>query len=534
MNKEKKELDIFDTLNYSAEMVEKWGKSKLPSGETLAEKFTLDGIPFWDILSPELACYHIPVALASEVQYGSILSRVRPYLSRSKDICLDLFRNLKNTQGCSTWPNETTFLCLGFSKLIYRDVLQPVAGQLAKQPNCRVVSLSDQPWHNTNQYSRHDIFYQTIWQHWNQKVRDSANKLQKKFNYMERELYASNILADIICDTGKCTWNDFKNIFIWIFRARLPRLIQQAVVAKHILEHHHPKLVISPDVADPRTRIYGSLCKKMDIQYLVVQFGLTGSEGVEWRFFSSDKAAVWGESAKEAIMGILQDKISEEQIVITGSPRYDSLVNVSEYEVKEKRKRLGLSEKKSLVLLASTYSNKSLDNYSDPELLKSMKRSIFEAADKAEGISLIVKPHPFENVRQTRTLADKYKNIIFVSRKSDIRDLIKVCDAFISFGSTATIDALVADKLTICPIFPGWKFSTLFKNSGTVLIPESKEDIMNIFKTISDGSYVETKAKFDLARHIFLKRIVYRTDGQATARATALALKMVRIGEKND
>jgi hypothetical protein len=104
--------------------------------------------------------------------------------------------------------------------------------------------------------------------------------------------------------------------------------------------------------------------------------------------------------------------------------------------------------------------------------------------------------------------------------------LTKICDAFISFGSTATIDALIADKLTICPIFPGWVFSDLFKNCGATLVPESDEEIISIFRMIANGSYHNIKARLEPARQDFLKRCVYRTDGMATARVEALALKL--------
>jgi hypothetical protein len=73
-----------------------------------------------------------------------------------------------------------------------------------------------------------------------------------------------------------------------------------------------------------------------------------------------------------------------------------------------------------------------------------MKTAIFEAAKKTRGIVLVIKPHTQENVGQTRALVGDAENIIFAERDSDIRHLIMTCDAFISFGSTATIDALIA------------------------------------------------------------------------------------------
>ena len=50
----------------------------------------------------------------------------------------------------------------------------------------------------------------------------------------------------------------------------------------------------------------------------------------------------------------------------------------------------------------------------------------------------------YDSVRETRSLAGRYKNTIFVSHKSDIWELTWICDAFISFGSTEKTDALIS------------------------------------------------------------------------------------------
>jgi hypothetical protein len=523
MNEDKPVLNVIDTLNYSASLVEKFGKYKLPNGETLAATLTVEGIPFWDVFSAEFAHSHIPRVLASDASSESIMNRIRPCLSRLKYMARDFVRHRHNTHGCSTWPTGQTVLCLGFTNQMYRDVLQPVVARLAMRKDYHVVVLSDQHWLDVKLSSAEDCKYQTVWQHWNEQVGKQVSKLQKSIYQTEVDLQLSNALSYIIPDTDRHLLTNFKNLFNWFFRVYLPFIVPQAVVARHILENHHPALVIASDTADSRTRVYAVLCRLMSIPCMDVQFGLTGDEGIEWRFLAADCVAVWGDTSKEAM---LKQKVPEERIIITGSPRHDCLVNLSKSEVKSKRAILGVPEKSAMVVMASTYYLKTHDKYSDPKILRAMKHAVFEAADKTPQIFLIVKPHPVENVRETRALLGKSQNIIFVERQSDIRELTKICDAFISFGSTATIDALIADKLTICPIFPGWVFSDLFKNCGATLVPESDEEIISIFRMIANGSYHNIKARLEPARQDFLKRCVYRTDGMATARVEALALKL--------
>ncbi|MFA4934065.1 MAG: CDP-glycerol glycerophosphotransferase family protein [Candidatus Omnitrophota bacterium] len=528
MTKDKSMLNVIDTLNYSASLVEEFGKFNLSNGKTLSTTLTVEGIQFWDVFSAEFAHSHIPTVLASDISSKDMMQRIRPGLIRFKHGLRNLIRHRHNTHGCSSWPIGKTLLCLGFTNQMYRDVLRPVVSRLVMHKDCNIVVLGDQNRFDKKLSSFENCRYQTLWQHWGEQIGGQVSKLQKSIYQIEINLRLSNALLNAVPDNDRHLVRNFKNLFNRFFRVYLPLIIPHAVVARHILEKHRPAMVINSDTADPRTRIYTLLCRLMGIPCMDIQFGLAGDEGIEWRFLTADRVAVWGDVSKEAM---LKQKVSSERIIITGSPRHDFLVNLSNSEVKSKRAMLRVPEENAMVVLASTYHLKTHDKYSNPEFLRSMKCAIFQAADKTPGISLVVKPHPVENVRQTRALAKKYKNIIFVSQKSDIRELIRICDAFISFGSTATIDALIAGKLTICPVFPGWVFSDIFKDSGAVLIPESCQEIINIFRMIADGSEANTKVKLESARQDFLKRYAYQADGMAAARVEALALKMAGSGK---
>ena len=91
--------------------------------------------------------------------------------------------------------------------------------------------------------------------------------------------------------------------------------------------------------------------------------------------------------------------------------------------------------------------------------------------------SLKVKPHPHEDVRKIVQLAGNTNSISFLKSSGDIRKDIPDCSVFISFGSTATFDALLQNKLIICPYFKGWQFSKLFVKSKVCLFPKNRERI---------------------------------------------------------
>ncbi len=146
----------------------------------------------------------------------------------------------------------------------------------------------------------------------------------------------------------------------------------------------------------------------MGMPYLDVQFGPAEDEGIEWSFFLADKLTVWGETSRQAM---LRHGIPEEKIVTIGSSRHDCLVNVPEAGVKEMRAKMGVPEKSVMVLLASSYQLKTYNDYSNSELLRSMKRAVFGTADNSLGICLVVKSQPSENVRETSSFAGKNKKL---------------------------------------------------------------------------------------------------------------------------
>ena len=64
-------------------------------------------------------------------------------------------------------------------------------------------------------------------------------------------------------------------------------------------------------------------------------------------------------------------------------------------------------------------------------------------------------------------------------------------------------DALISGKLIICPVFPGWIWSDLFKNTGATLVPTSAAEIGNISINCERLRHEATKAKLEPARQIF-------------------------------
>lgn len=518
-NKARSISNVIERLNYAADLVEYLACFKLDNGKTISENLTIEGICFWEIFAAELAHIHIPQVLLSNSSTDNFWHRIKLKLIKVKYRLRNFIQNKYSTEGCRNWPEDNTVLCLAFTNRMYVDILHSLIDHLVIRNLASVTVMEDKKLPAVKGSPVERAVYQNLWQHWGDDMKGEVAKLNKSIKKIKVHLELPRILSNILAKEHQYLVPNFIELFDRFFNSYLPLAVPCVVVARHILTKHRPSIVLTTDTADSRTRIFTSLCSRMGIPCMDIQFGLAGDEAVEWRFLLADYAAVWGDSSKEAM---LKQKVHPDRIRLIGSPRYDLLINNDNGYLCEERKQLGIPESNAVILLASTYHFKST-NHADINILHSMQSAISNAAAKTPGITLIVKPHPHEDVRETRKIFRNSSNIIIAQKNLDIKNLIRICDAFISFGSTATIDALIAGKFTICPIFEGWLFSSdIFKESGATFVPETSAKIDSIFKAIANGTYLRMMEDLESARQNFINKYVYKPDGHASSRIAAL------------
>lgn len=514
---------IFD-LEQSVSITKKWGAFKLPNGKTLDQHFTLNDISFWEIMSPYIALYEVPQVLSNRGIRTTALNYFRPNLALAKRNVLNRIKSSKVRSNIyNAWPEDSVFLFLGFSGYMYRDVLAPVAEYLIREKGRSCLMLHDGAENQIITTSTMNT--QSIWKYRDKEIEVKIKSLQKQIKTAVREFQEMNVYHEMINDGDYKLWPKMKNAFNWLFSFHFPLMASHVIIARYLLARYPVALIFSPDLPDPRVRVYALLSRQLNIPLFEVQFGPNGDEGVEWRFNIADRIATWGNHTYQKL---LSHGVSSDIISITGSPRHDYWAEkVSNLEILEMRKLIDIPESVTVILCASTYQQKEYDVQSDPGLLISMKKAVFEAANQIDGLVLVVKPHPLENVDEIKKFIGKLKNIVVVDSKMDIRLLIKTCDAFVGFGTTATIDALIANKLIICPSFPGWIWSDTFVESNATIVPRTPGEIVSAFRKVVDGYCEDVIVQLEFARHKFLEELAFKCDGRASARIGLMAIELV-------
>lgn len=426
------------------------------------------------------------------------------------------------------WPAEPACLLLGFSGYMYRDVLEPVRRYLDKDLKMKCVVLSDDGRFQQSAVKLSGDDIQSIWSHWNSPVSADEKKAYSKLREVLKEVRIEHLLPALDSNEQQTIWPRLEPTFKWLWMVYLPSLIPYLVLAKHILKAHPNAVIISPDQADPRIRLFCAIGRLYGIPCLEVQFGVCGMESVEWQFFACDRLAVWGNTARQVVS---DHGVPARCITVSGSPRYDSLANSSREQLVNVKARLGISAGNAMVLFAShpspAYYKDSGNSTGKP---RSIQQVVFQAADRLPGMTLVVKPHPLENMLETKKLAEGYKNIIFVDKSEDIRELTKACDVYITLGSTATMDALVGRKLVIYPSFPGFVWwDDMYLKNNVAVVAKSEEELIDKLKEAVGERGGAMLDEMEPARQRFLSDFIHHTDGRAAMRIAMLAKEMAGL-----
>jgi len=269
---------------------------------------------------------------------------------------------------------------------------------------------------------------------------------------------------------------------------RIPKYLAAAI---HILKIVKPSAIISIDVADPRNRVFTLLANKLSVPVIQVQAGNINQECIEWSFCSDDLMLSHGPQTKPQLAKLGFD-IS--RVVETGSAKLEKVKNTSLCEEISLNSRFMIDRSVSVLLFLTSY----VDLFETQVELSNQKRlyneiyfAVVSEVSKKKNLSLVIKPHPLEKPKQLayhNEIASKYKNIFVADKLDNTSEMIVASDGVISYGSTASLDALVLGKPVICPKFEDFLLNEYFNKSDAVLIPKDAKELSNILDIISSGN----------------------------------------------
>ena len=497
-----------DRLWLAANLAKKWGQASVSTEGTLAETLSVGGISLWEASAVDFARLYLPTLLDRDFQFRGLLHQFRSRGSTAKHNLL-VHREIRRWVRNSVPLTTAQPLFLGSTEYIYRDVLWPVVLEYGRGQDATTI-YDSVVWRPAA--PAFEGIFESTWQHWLPAVKKRAADFRASVRSLQRGLMGSSEFRKVFFQDGENVWPWMERILTRMFEVHWPRLARHIAISEHVMASSKPSVVVSGDVADPWTRVFCFQARRVGIPSVQVQFGLCGPDSTEWQFCAADRLLVWGEQS--ANMMELHG-VSRRRMSITGSARHDSscVQSVSSQQV-------GLPHGKVAVLFASVYYLASYDPNSTAAVIEQIKTSIIEAAISTPEIFLMIKPHPREDGDALLRLVGNRKNITVLDPATDIREFIGLAQVFITFGSTSTVDALIANKLTVCPLFGEWCWTDLqmYANSGATVVVRTAAEIRVLFSRIGAGHVPQMIKALAAARQEFLIKWTNHADGQSARR----------------
>ena len=256
-------------------------------------------------------------------------------------------------------------------------------------------------------------------------------------------------------------------------------------------------------------RICSVLAKRTGTKSLVVQHGIFKSvvEGDWVNGFApvvSDKIAVWGEMFKDSL---INHKVPKTKIVVTGSPRFDTLF-LNKFDKASYKKEIGVEPDEKIFVLITSFA------FNQEELKTVLEKSI-EALEKIPKSRLIIKIHPMETIAKYH---EYVKGKVMVLQYTNLHELLNASEAVIIHSSTVGLEAMILGKPVIC-FGKKIPLNSIFSTCDAVLRASNGKELTKAINNIVEKKEIKSLEK---KMKNFVSKACFRTDGLSSERLISL------------
>ena len=317
------------------------------------------------------------------------------------------------------------------------------------------------------------------------KINSDLNQFKNELN----SLFEKNFIFEELFSIQEFSlWPSIKNSFIDICNSRLPESLKRISLLENFFNSFKLSVILewAETGQEEKEILFMSNQKKIPSVMLQHAIITTSPYWIPFARFIADfpdklmssKQAVWGKKQKEYALNFDH---KNENIFVSGSPRFDSLFN------NEKK-----FDSKGIILFAPVGTSTVSVEYSNSssfENFNNFVRQICEVMKNFPDKKLIVKPHPGmsanSNVNSIQNLINEIDPNIKITFSTNITKLINECDVLITTNnSTIALESIILGKPTISLQTESWALDEPISKSGAILAVSKLEDIEPCLKKI--------------------------------------------------
>ena len=254
---------------------------------------------------------------------------------------------------------------------------------------------------------------------------------------------------------------------------------------------------------------------KKNIPVVIIQHGV-GIDQVDPALIGKTKLAVFGEYF---LQNLVQDHdVDPEAVSVVGPLVFEGIekFKVDKEKIKDSRN----------VLLATSPLVEDRDI--EEKIYFRKFNIILQKIAPTKGLFLTIKLHPREKYlkryRQMLSQAGIKGTVIQEINRGEFYRLIKECDSFVNFGSTAALEAMIINRpIVTIDLFDGkWGYSDIVMKSGATIKVRYDGDLQ---KAVEDS--FKDDAKLKKKREEFVRRLCYKVDGKEAERICEVVRGMI-------
>ncbi len=299
---------------------------------------------------------------------------------------------------------------------------------------------------------------------------------------------------------------------------QLPWAVRSYEEMARALEAIRPAIAVLYAESSGWGRAAVAACRAAHVPTLGVQHGILYPTYYSYRHDPDetdcprpDRTAVFGEAARRFL--IEAGHYTPESLAITGSPKFDELVEAARgWDREAKRKRLGVSPEERLVVVASRHRGIRETHQS----LGSAFPSLLKATATLPRTRLLIKPHPAE-------ATDGYANDIrergamhatLIEGPAELAELLFAADLLVTVESLSAVEALVLGRPVVILNMPTNLREMV--DAGVALGVAAGADPTPALRAALDDAAVREGLR--AARQRYLADVASGVDGRATER----------------
>ncbi len=236
---------------------------------------------------------------------------------------------------------------------------------------------------------------------------------------------------------------------------------------------------------------------------------------------SADRMALGGQASREVY---LAHGARPEQLVVTGQPVYDRLVEFGRRDALPLKRRF-TDEKRLAVFFSQP---------TDVTLPVSLKRRFLEGArelDALDGWRVLIKPHPREEKHSLRELLAEeglQPASVLTEPGVDLYELLAAADLVVTAFSTVGVEALLMGRPVVCFVQHDTPPPLEYVESAAVLRVSGGPELIESVAGLLDDPTL--RAGLERGRRAYLERYEAAWDGGAARRTAELITEMIADG----